>query len=60
MNFVLTMVGNMKKIKLFNPINVVGCPKCGQRTFKKIVNSDNSFYWKCTHCLYETQVNKKK
>lgn len=52
----------MNKFKLFikNIKSLVGCPKCYTRSFKKHVNKDGSFYWKCMHCLYESNVNKKK
>jgi hypothetical protein len=52
----------MKKIfkTLFKPLSLVGCPKCGQLKFKRIDNLDGSFYWKCLHCLYESNLNKKK
>jgi len=52
----------MKKLikKLFKPVSLVGCPRCKSKSFRRIENSDGSFYWKCISCLYESNLNKKK
>jgi len=52
----------MSKFKRFlkGITSLVNCPSCGQLKFKRIENLDGSFYWKCMHCLYQSNLNKKK
>ena len=54
-------MGLHEKPKKLIPVKAdVNCIRCGKKTYKKIILPDGYFYWRCSTCLYETQISKKK